>query len=142
MSTPAWVPDDTSVYDWQEALSSAEIGTVGFPPQPVEALSMSDIARVDAYAVDANEGGTELELYAVLELVDGRWAALEAWNDYTGWGCQDGSSIRVGKDRDAVIRFGLTDEGRRALGLLDEAASPPPAFTDALGTAHVAEEGH
>lgn len=58
--------------------------------------------------------GSELELVLVMRLNDGRWAALYGWNDYTGWGCQDGSSLRIGESRDDVIKWGL-DEFERGL---------------------------
>lgn len=129
MSTEyVWIPDGSSKYDWEQAIeqSGYDTGTAAFPVEKTEPLTMADIARVDTYAISYHDqrwtpgednGGTELALYALLELADGRWASLEAWNDYTGWGCQDGSTVRIGTDRDTVVRFGLADEGRRALGL-------------------------
>jgi hypothetical protein len=66
---------------------------------------------------DANPGGSELQLYLVGRLHDGRWIALEAWNDYTGWGCQDGSEAYIGVTREDVIANGITNDGRSALGM-------------------------
>lgn len=87
-------------------------------------IEPADIAEALRYSISyhgtewtSGETGTELNLYAVLRLKDGRWASLEAWNDYTGWGCQDGATVRIGATREAVTRFGLTDAGRRALGM-------------------------
>ena len=123
----AWIPDGSSEYDWQEAIegSTHDTGTATFPSEKTTPLEMEDVARVDAYAISYHDErwqpgeatGTELRLTAILELTDGRWASLEAWNDYTGWGCQDGSSVRIGPDRESVVRFGLTSEGRDELGL-------------------------
>ena len=64
--------------------------------------------------------GSELELAVVVRLRDGRWAAIEGWNDYTGWGCQDGADVRVGFSEEDVIRGGLTQEARAKLGLVYE----------------------
>ena len=60
---------------------------------------------------------SELTLVAILELQDGRWATINAWNDYTGWGCQDDSQIRIAPDRLTAIRNGLDNEGRELLGV-------------------------
>lgn len=64
-----------------------------------------------------HSGGTDLALYLIARLVDGRWIGLEAWNDYTGWGCQDGSDAYIGATRDDVIANGITNDGRSALGM-------------------------
>ncbi len=61
--------------------------------------------------------GTELDLAAVLRLTDGRWAAVEAWNDYTGWGCLAAADWYIGESLDDVVSNGLTQEGRAHLGL-------------------------
>lgn len=53
--------------------------------------------------------------WALLELTGGRWAGVEAWNDTTGWGCQDGVEWGIAADREAAWLFGLSEEGRRAL---------------------------
>lgn len=58
--------------------------------------------------------GTELQVYAVLRFKDGRWGYLEAWNDYTGWGCQDGVEWNVA-DTAEQLRPLITDEGRAHL---------------------------
>jgi hypothetical protein len=89
-----------------------------FDPAQVEAVE-------DWYVEYHGEGrwqpgkdvGTELTLVAVLRLRDGRYASLSAWNDYTGWGCQDGSDVRVGPSKAHVARFGLTQSERTLLGL-------------------------
>ncbi|MFI7691725.1 hypothetical protein ACIBQ6_21840 [Nonomuraea sp. NPDC049655] len=126
-----WIPDGSNSYDWQQAIeeSGRDTGTAAYPSEQAEPLTLADVARVDTYAISyygdrwkpGDDTGNELELYALLELKDGRWASLEAWTDYTGWGCQDGSTVRIGPDRDTVVRFGLTDEGRSTLGLAEAA---------------------
>lgn len=61
--------------------------------------------------------GTEICIVLVGETLDKRWYALEAWNDYTGWGCQDDSDIYFGDTKTDVIVNGLTQEGRVSLDL-------------------------
>lgn len=71
----------------------------------------------DIRYLPGGDTGTELQLYAVLRLRDGRWVALEAWTDYTGWGCQDGTEIKVGATYRQVVDLGLSQGARIALGL-------------------------
>ena|SRR2546421_8420577 len=100
---------------------------VGLGAPAMDPLRIDDIAETVRFHVRFNGSdwqpgdgaGTELELVAVLRLLDGRWASVEAWNDYTGWGCQDGSDVRIGDSEEQVIRHGLSAEGRRALGYED-----------------------
>ncbi len=90
-----------------------------------ERFKIADVEAVTRYHVTYHDEvpwapgrstGTELNLLAVGRLRDGRWFSVEAWNDYTGWGCQDGSDIRVGATEEQVVRFGLSAEARSALG--------------------------
>lgn len=137
-----WIPDDSDAYDWHHSIEAAasDTATAGAPSQPTTPITVAHIAEVDAYAISyhglkwspGGDTGSELQLYAILRLVDGRWASLESWNDYTGWGCQDGATLRIGPDRDSVVRFGLTEDGRRALGLNLDDAEPPAGLADAL----------
>jgi hypothetical protein len=69
------------------------------------------------YVVGSGDTGTELDLVAILRLKDGRWASVQAWNDYEGWGCQDGTKVAIGDTKEQVVMFGLDEEGRRKLGL-------------------------
>ena len=89
-------------------------------------ITSDDVARVDAYYVSYHKWGpwkpgeptgSELRLVALAELKDGRWLSVEAWNDYTGWDCQDGSDNRVGATRLQVIHYGLTLDARALLGV-------------------------
>jgi len=63
---------------------------------------------------DDEDIGTELSLYGVMRFADGRWGYLEAWNDYTGWGCQDGVDWTVSDTAAALVPM-MTDEGRSHL---------------------------
>lgn len=89
-----------------------------------ERLTLTDLAEVVEYSITSNSGewtgeggaiGTELSMVLVGRLADGRWFGLEAWNDYTGWGCQDSSDIYVGPTLTDVSINGLTNDGRSAL---------------------------
>lgn len=93
----------------------------------VEKITVTQVAKIERYRVSwhgqvwvpgSNDaGGTELDMQLLGKLHDGRWFALEAWNDYTGWGCQDGADLYIGRTRKDVIANGLTESGRSALGL-------------------------
>lgn len=95
-------------------------------PVVVERLALLHVESVEAaYASYHGEGrwepgrdqGTELTLYALVKLRDGRWCSVDAWNDYTGWGCQDGVDVRIAATRERVISHGMTNEMRDALGV-------------------------
>lgn len=119
-----------AAWDWDEAFNAAR----AYPAEPgakstEERFSLHDVAEIIAQfveyggtvATEVGHGfGTELSLDAVLRLKDGRYAALTAWNDYTGWGCRDGSEIRLGPLPD-VIAYGLDKGQRERLGF-----SEPP----------------
>lgn len=58
---------------------------------------------------DATDDGTE---YALWETPDGKFAVLEAGEDYTGHGCQCGSSVQVFDTIDDAMKLGLGEAGR------------------------------
>lgn len=137
---PDWPEADLGANSWdlpapvdelESALDGGDFGTATGPSHPADPVALTDIARVVRYAVSWHgEGdqtgpefssGTELDLALVAELVDGRWISIVAWNDYTGWGCQDGSDVRVGDTEQQVVEFGLDESSRQRLGY--EAAS-------------------
>ena len=132
---PDWPPFDTAaksynlpepVSDLQYALSEYPTwGTATAPSEKTEGFQIAEVERVVRYHVSYHSevwtptndaGGTELSLYVVGQLIDGRWFSVVAWNDYTGWGCQDGSDVRIGDTEEQVVAFGLDQEGRRLLG--------------------------
>lgn len=88
-------------------------------------VALDDIAAVTEYDVTSDDGkwapggtvATELSMTLLGMLRDGRWFALEAGNDYTGWGCQDFADLYIGATREDVIANGLTTEGRNTLGV-------------------------
>jgi hypothetical protein len=54
-------------------------------------------------------------------LNDGRWFAVEAWNDYTGWGCQDSADVLAGATEEYVVYQGLGVDARKRLGYTERA---------------------
>lgn len=124
---------DTPMSDLIEALGCALFTTATVAPEPTERLSVFDIKSIEREYVTYNSGyygdgpppgswaagdpcGSELDMIVLAELENGLWLGIEAWNDYTGWGCQDGATASVGT-RDDVIRHGLSDDACRKLGL-------------------------
>lgn len=108
-------------YEWRAVFEADSIDwrDVGQPTTPSERrCTIDDVAEVVAWEGSTNEpgGGTELSLCAVLRLTDGTYAAVDAWNDYTGWGCQDGVEVLFAPTLADLTAVGLTDEVRRALG--------------------------
>jgi hypothetical protein len=113
------------INDVAYALEAARHFTASVAPELVDPSTIGQGAEVARYKVryhdadwtpDDKGGGSELDLTIVARLTDGRWLSIEGWNDYTGWGCQDGSEVRVGTSEDDVVWNGLTAEGRTKLG--------------------------
>lgn len=123
--THPWPHDDLRS-DFQYALDAwGGTRSIGVPGEPLPHLTEGDVAEVVRWYVSyhgydrwqpGDDTGTELTLAAVLRLHDGRWASVVAWNDYTGWGCQDGADIRIGATVDEVVAQGLDQESRVLLG--------------------------
>lgn len=74
-------------YDWTEAFAVAcrdHIESV--PPgtnHRCDPFALTDVKRVIARVDGEND---ESDWVGVFELHDGRYVAIEAWCDYTGWG--------------------------------------------------------
>lgn len=117
-------PDEELVYDFENALLYGETRVVGVGAAALPPITSEQVAEVVRWQVDyhgskwepGQDAGSELSLHAVLRLVDGQWAAIVAGNDYTGWGCQDWSDVRVGPSEADVVRHGLDHGGRLLLG--------------------------
>lgn len=71
-----------TTYDFAESVN--HYGLSGFEP--------SEIVRV--IAAWGNGGPTDWRGGFLLAMRDGRFAYVEGWNDYSGWGCQDGVEVR------------------------------------------------
>lgn len=117
----------TSEHRWDQPTPLDDIASA-FEVAGVEGVTFEDIASVTHYSIDYHGvkwepapgdsgGGTELGMVLLGTLNDGRWFGLEAWNDYTGWGCQDNADLYVGPTREDVIANGITADGRAALGV-------------------------
>lgn len=68
-----------SAYDWQEAMKYAK-------------FSFPDILEV-IFAKEGFNDGDPWRL--VVKLRDGRYGWLDAWCDYSGWGCQEGGESDI-----------------------------------------------
>lgn len=114
-STDEWYMLETPMADFLYALREK-----GFEPLEVLRIDLG-AAFYGGWAWKPGEStGSELSLYVLAELTDDTWMALEAWNDYTGWGCMDGVDVTTWTSREAAIQRGLSQSGRIALGLEDE----------------------
>lgn len=70
-----------------------------------------------AYHVSSPEGGGSIDIRYVGKTPTGSFIALEAWADYTGWGCQDGADLVERETFDEVVRDGVTMEAAGILGI-------------------------
>lgn len=92
----------TDIPEWLEAFAYANC------------FCAEDVQSVHASVEGENDGPP---WRMVGQLKDGRYFYLEACCDYTGWDCQASGSSHVENTLDDVIKFGCTEEARRALGL-------------------------
>ena len=74
------------------------------------------IRSVERYSIEHNGGGTELSMGILGRIGEDEWFILTGWNDYTGWGCQDGASFTTYSTLQDAIDNGLTNEERTLLG--------------------------
>lgn len=132
--------DEFGAYDWrqvfpsdlvpeQDGYYSAGMGYPEFrlagPPDGQGAGAITDpfgpdaVAEVLAFAVEGYDSG-EPSFYATVRLSDGRFAALEAWHDYTGWDCRSGATWTIAKDRSDLDRWAVSDQMRRALAAAED----------------------
>lgn len=111
--------DDWETLDWQQCFdygSPARLVTAADLPAPTDRqITADDIEEVEAWCGTSPDGWGSVDIVALLRLTDGQHAALIAWADTTGWGCQDEVEWTIGT-RDAVIRMGLGDRAAE-LGL-------------------------
>ena len=104
-----------SDYNWREAVSSVSMD----PALPISGVDLSYFSIEDVEEVfHASEGWNDEEHWiAVVRLKDGRFVAMNAWCDYTGWDWQSGGEARVASSYNEIIRFGLSDDERNDLGI-------------------------
>lgn len=85
------------------------------------ALAFHEIAEMVAGSASSPDSYGSVDLAALVRLHDGRYAAIMAWADTTGWGCRDGLTVRIAPDRGGAIAA-LGDGERRKLGFELDAA--------------------
>lgn len=96
---------EIGLYDWEEAFRYAD----GFKQSEVETV-------LYAHA-ESDEGYGQIEIHALFELGDGKFACLSAGCDTSGWDCQAGGEGTVHDSLDHAVTFGLTDDVRRMFGI-------------------------
>jgi hypothetical protein len=79
-------------------------------------IDVHAIAELEAWKKIQSDDG-ETHGFALFRLSDGRYGTFVEWADYTGHGCQCRSEILIFDSREEAVRLGLTDEGRKALGI-------------------------
>ena len=113
--------------DWENAFAyasgvRAEYGcgcnspAAAFPgcTTSVAPFTRDDVSTILAIVDGEGDGDSWL---VVGQLHDGRWFSLEAGCDYTGWDWQASGSSAVADTKEDILRFGLTVENRKRLGL-------------------------
>jgi hypothetical protein len=117
--------DGDNDYDWKEAFrSSSKAIAAPCDESPIVAddFGLDDVEEVLASALQ-NGSYAEVTVYAVFRLKDGRFACIEASCDTSGWDCQAGGMKTVGRSEVEIVRYGLTNESRAALGYKIEDAA-------------------
>jgi hypothetical protein len=118
-------------YNWKEAFGAAgkdlytELGRQGCKPvvvqfaKPVstEPFDREDVAEIIAIDDGENDGPNWI---GVFRLKDGRYALIDAGCDYTGWGCREWGVAEVCGTLHEMVRWGLSNEQRKRLGLFLE----------------------
>lgn len=112
-------------YDWEQAFcfasgvakdgycSTPEVACPGLTT-PTTPFDIDDVTEV----VGSVEGENDVaEWVCYGRLNDGRFFALTAGCDHTGWDYQAGGSSAVADTLDQIVRFGLTEESRYRLGI-------------------------
>ena len=90
-------------YDWREAFSYAK----GF--------GTDDVSEIIDYKQGENDG---LNWIMYGRLKDGRYFALSAGCDYTGWDCQAGGDSEIKATLPELLRFGMGDDERDRYGIV------------------------
>lgn len=112
--------DAWELYDWSEVFDHkyTEFYLASIPTHLVRAdpIGLEDVVAVEGWYAESPEGWGSLNLYALLELNDGRYAWIEAWCDTTGWGCQDAVTVHVGSRRELMYCI-ITNEQLDIIGI-------------------------
>lgn len=104
-------------YDWQEAFlcGMRDLRCIPNDNTPQNAFDREDVKTILGIYEGQNDGES-WRIYG--QLNDGRFFYLEAWCDYTGWGCQDGGSSTVASSREDIISIGMPDIARERFGIV------------------------
>ena len=118
---------ELNTYDWASAFEYAgeqgEYCTHGEPnlrsAHPTGEVALTPFGREDVVEIRHIEEGENdgPDWVCVGRLSDGRWFALVAGCDYTGWDCQAGGGAAMAAAYEEVVRFGLSTEERQRLGV-------------------------
>lgn len=102
-------PGLTDSYDWMHIFKEY----VGAPAhvrtkQTVDRVyTLNHVAKVLGRSEGENDGDDWVGLF---EMDDGKFIAVNAGCDYTGWGCQESGSSSISDSLADAIAFGLTQE--------------------------------
>lgn len=127
------VPDHWDTSDWQyvfdaDYTASGQEWLSASPPPKVTVAPVrpEDVAEVTHIWSLSRQEWADQAMAALMRLRDGRWASVETWSDSSGYGCRDGTTWHIGS-REDVIRWGLSDEARRNLGIESPSATVTPS---------------
>lgn len=125
-------------YDWNQIFGLAdEDGWGASRPtyrtwpggEAADLFELKDVRAIHAHwsqcscrSLEICDSYCEQYYWVLAELNDGRWAGCEAWNDTTGWGCQDGIEWGIASDRETAWNLALSEEGRAVLLAMGGAA--------------------
>ena len=101
-------------YNWEEAFDIIKPVPAIFSGVSADPVAIEDVEEIVASVEGENDGP---DWVMVGRLKDGRWFAVAAGCDYTGWDCQAGGNSCVAGSLAVIIRLGLTDDERQRLEL-------------------------
>ena len=100
---------------WKNVFGEPDAGTAGAGPGPFGREHVAQVVKSVHIRVPPDSDWPDDYYFAMFRLVDGRWGYVEAWNDSTGWGCQDSNAYAVSDTLDGLIPQ-MSDRGRYQLG--------------------------
>jgi hypothetical protein len=133
--TPYWTDRDGNrhprnfEYTWSAVFGEPQAGTAGARPGPFGRDHVAQVVKAVHIRVPPGDDYADDYYFALFRLVDGRWGYVEAWNDSTGWGCQDSNSYALADALDALIPQ-MSDRGRYHLGFESPLQRLSASFVD------------
>lgn len=99
-------------YDWEEAFGEGDGGNCTQDVESLDGTSVdkclrADIAEVLATVEGENDGA---DWIGVFRMKDGRYLAVVAGCDYTGWDCRASNRMTVASSLKSLMETGLTPE--------------------------------